>query len=132
MTAGPALVETGPAIDVRPGKETIVREDRNSNGFIQDAPPASAQRADARLRAAVDEFEGALKIALDELFDAIDDITPRRFIELNDDDEEDPLGAEITVKGFVVDDAKARVSDAFAELGWPLERALRELRKALR
>jgi hypothetical protein len=108
-----------------------VREDRNSNGFIQDAPPASARAEDGRLRAAVDEFESVLKIALDELFDAIDDIAPRRFIELSDD-EEDPLGAEITVKGFVVDDAKARVSDAFAELGWPLERALRELRKALR
>jgi hypothetical protein len=108
-----------------------VREDRNSNGFIQGASPAFARANDGRLRTAVDEFENVLKIALDELFDAIEDIAPRRFIELSDDDEEDPLGAEITVKGFVVDDAKARVSDAFAELGWPLERALRDLRKAL-
>jgi hypothetical protein len=74
-----------------------------------------------------------LKIAIDDLFDAVSDILPDRYLELSDDDvDEDPLGGEITVKGFIVDDAQEHISAAFDELRWPLERALRQLREALR
>ncbi len=111
-----------------------MREDRNSNGFIQDAPPASSQRADGLLRAALDEFENVLKIALDDFFEAVSDILPARYVELGDDDEDkDPLGEEVvTVKGFIVDGAQESLSEAFSALDWPLQRALRQLREALR
>jgi hypothetical protein len=110
-----------------------VREDIGSPGSVQDASPVFAQRNDGRLRAALDEFEGVLKIAVDDFFDAISDILPDRYLELSDPDEdEDVLGGEITAKGFIVDDAQARMNDAFDELRWPLERALRQLRGALR
>jgi hypothetical protein len=108
-------------------------EDRGSSGLVQDAPPASSQRNDSRLRAALDEFENVLKIALDDLFDAVSDVLPHRYVELSDGDEdEDPPGGEITVKGFIVDDAQETLSEAFSALDWPLQRALRQLREALR
>ena len=97
------------------------------------SPVLAEQNDDARLRAALDEFESVLKIAIDDLFDAVSDTLPDRYVELSDEDEtEDPLGEEVIVKGFIVDDAQERIDDAFSELRWPLERALRELRKALR
>ena len=110
-------------------------EDRGSSGLVQDAPPASSQRNDGRLRAALDEFENVLKIALDDLFDAVGDILPDRYVELSDDDEdedEDHPAGEITVKGFIVDDAQESLNEAFSALDWPLQRALRQLREALR
>lgn len=108
-------------------------EDRSSAGLVQGAS-VFTERNDRRVRPAIDEFEGALKIAVDDLFDAISDFVPDRYVELSDDDEvdEDPLGGEITVKGFIVDDAQERVNEAFAELDWPLKRALAQLRQALR
>jgi hypothetical protein len=110
-----------------------MREDRGSPTLAQGAPPVFVQRSDGRLRDVLDEFEGVLKIAIDDLFDAISDIVPDRYPELSDDDvDEDPLGGEITVKGFIVDDAQEQVDAAFDELRWPLERALRQLREALR
>jgi hypothetical protein len=42
-----------------------------------------------------------------------------------------PLGGEIAVKGFIVEDAQEQVNEAFDALDWPLKRALGELRKAL-
>ena len=100
--APPRRPDEARKFDVHPGKEeTIVREDIGSTGFVQDASPVFAQRNDGRLRAALDEFESVLKIAIDDLFDAISDVLPDRYVELSDDDEdEDPLGAEVTVKGF--------------------------------
>lgn len=107
--------------------------DRGSAGFARGAPPVFATANDGRLRAGLDEFEGALKIAIDDVFDAIGAILPDRYVELSDDDkDEDPPGGRITVKGFIVDDAQERVNEAFDELRWPLERALRQLRGTLR
>jgi hypothetical protein len=106
-----------------------VREDRGSADVVQGASPVFAQRNDGRLRAALEEFEGVLKIAIDDLFDAVSD----RYVELADDDrDEDPPGGEIAIKGVIVDDAQERLSEAFAALDWPLQRALRQLREALR
>jgi hypothetical protein len=97
------------------------------------SPVLAEQNDDARLRAALDEFENVLKIAIDDLFDAVSDTLPDRYVELSDEDEtEDSLGEEVIVKGFIVDDAQESLSKAFDELRWPLERALRELRKAVR
>jgi hypothetical protein len=110
-------------------------EDIGSTGLVQGASPVFAQRNDNRLRAALEEFESVLKIAIDDVFDAVSDILPDRYVELSDEDEdedEDPPGGEITVKGFIVDDAQESLSEAFAELDWPLQRALRQLREALR
>ena len=110
-----------------------MREDIGSTGLVQDASPVFAQRDDRRFRAALAEFEGVLKIAIDDVFDAIRDILPDRYIELSEDDvDEDPLGGEVTVKGLIIDDARERIDDAFGELRWPLKRALRQLREALR
>jgi hypothetical protein len=114
-------------------RKPIVGEDSGSSGFPQCASPVFAQRNDGRLRAALDEFEGVLKIVIDDLFDAVSDVLPDRYVELSDDDEgKDPLGGAITVEGFIVDDAQERVKEAFDELDWPLQRALRQLREALR
>jgi hypothetical protein len=110
-----------------------MNENRSSAGLEQGASPVFARHNDGRLRAALDEFENVLKIAVDDLFDTVSDTLPDRYVELSDEDEaEDPLGGEITVKGFIVDDAQERINDAFDELRWPLERALRELRRAVR
>jgi hypothetical protein len=105
-----------------------VREDIGSPGSVQDASPVFAQRNDGRLRAALDEFEGVLKIAIDDVFDVVSGILPARYLELSDPDEgEDVLGGEITAKGFIVDAAQARLDEAFGALDWPLKRALRQL-----
>jgi hypothetical protein len=110
-----------------------VSEDRGPGGFAQGASAVFAQRDDGRLRSALDEFENVLKIALDDLFNAISDILPDRYVALSDEDEdEDPPGREIVVAGLIVDDAQESLNEAFAELDWPLQRALRQLREALR
>ena len=110
-----------------------MNQNRSSAGLEQGASPVFAQHNDGRLRAALDEFENVLKIALDDLFDTVSDTLPDRYVELSDEDEaEDPLGGEITVKGFIVDDAQESLNEAFSALDWPLQRALRQLREALR
>jgi hypothetical protein len=110
-----------------------VGENSGSSGFVQ-AAAVFAQRDAGRLRVALDEFEGVLKIAIDDLFDAISDILPDRYVELSDGDEgeDPPPGGEIIVKGSIVDDAQESLNEAFAALDWPLQRALRQLRAALR
>jgi hypothetical protein len=125
----------GPQIDVHSGtgRNHHMSGDITSTGSVQGASPVFAQRDHDRLCAALDEFESVLKVAIDDLFDAISDILPDRYLELSDPDEdEDVLGGEITAKGFIVDDAQARMNDAFDELRWPLERALRQLRGGVR
>jgi hypothetical protein len=83
--------------------------------------------------ARLSEFEDDLGRLVDDLYIAVSNILPERYVELGDDVEEDPIGGAVTVEGFVVDDLRERVSEAFDDaLDWPLRRALRALREALR
>jgi hypothetical protein len=55
---------------------------------------------------------------------------PRRHIELNSDVEDDDAGRKL--KNVILDVASERIEDAFSDFNWPLQRALRQLRRALR
>jgi hypothetical protein len=118
-----------------------VREDRGSADLAQGASPVPAQRNDGRLRAALDEFEGVLKIAADDLAEAIDCAVDRptcfvdhleENLEKTDADSVTVDRSSIEVARALHDDGEGEIASAFADFGWSISRALRELRKALR
>jgi hypothetical protein len=94
---------------------------------VKQDDPVIAQRRNGR--AALDEFEIELEHALADLRLNIGDIVPSRYIEQNSDGEDD---AGRKLKDVIVDVASGRIEDAFSDFNWPLQRALRQLRRALR
>ena len=115
--------------------------DIGSTGFVQDASPVLARANDGRLRAALDEFEGVLKIAVDDLEDEIDCAVarPSCFVDHLEEDLEkkdaDSVAVDrssIEVARALHDDVEGEIASAFDEFRWPLKRALRQLREALR
>jgi hypothetical protein len=87
----------------------------------------------ARVRAALAEFETLLERASDDLAIAIADIIPDRFVELEDDDD-DGAGDNVArvIKGAIVEYPADDIADAFDDFDWVVKRALRQLREALR
>ena len=72
---------------------------------------------------ALAEFEIELERALADLRLSIGDIVPRRYIKLNSDDDDVDVG---------VGDPYDRIEDSFSDFTWPVQRALQQLRRALR
>jgi hypothetical protein len=102
----------------------------HSDGFaVKQDDQVIAQRGSDR--ASLAEFEIDLERALADLRLNIGDIVPSLYVELNRDDEDDDAGCK-PIKGVIVDDAYVRIQDAFSDFTWPLQRALRQLRRASR
>jgi hypothetical protein len=87
-----------------------------------------AQRGNGH--AVLAEFEIELEHALAGLRSNIGDVVPSRYIQLNNDEEDDETGHKL-IKGVIVGDACARIEDAFTDFAWPLQHALQRLRGAL-
>jgi hypothetical protein len=87
-----------------------------------------AQRGNGH--AALVEFESELGHGLADLSLNIGDIVPCRYIELNSGDEHDDASRKL--KDIFIDVTYSRIEVAFSEFNWPLRRALRQLRSAVR
>jgi hypothetical protein len=102
----------------------------HSDGFaVKQDDQVIAQRGSGR--ASLGEFEIELEHALADLRLNIGDIVLSRYIELKSDDEDDGASGTL-IKGVIVDDVYGRIEDAFSNFTWPLQRALRRLRRVLR
>jgi hypothetical protein len=101
----------------------------HSDGFVvKQDDQVIAQRRNGR--ASLAEFEIELEHALADLRRNIGDIVSSRYIELNSDVEDDDAGRKL--KNVIVDVASGRTEDAFSDFNWLLQRALQQLRRALR
>jgi hypothetical protein len=99
------------------------------DGFVvKQDDQVIAQRGNGR--AALVEFESKLEHGLADLRLYIGDIVSSRCIDLSSDDKDDDAGRNL--KDVIVDVASERIEDAFSDFNWSLQRALRQLRRALR
>jgi len=101
---------------------------RRDEFVVKQDDQVIAQRRNGR--AALAEFEIEFEHALADLRLNIGDIVSSRCIELSSDDKDDDAGRNL--KDVIVDVASERIEDAFSDFNWPLQRALRQLRRALR
>ena len=101
---------------------------RRDEFVVKQDDQVIAQRRNGR--AALAEFEIEFEHALADLRLNIGDIVSSRCIELSSDDKDGDAGRNL--KDVIVDVASERIEDAFSDFNWPLQRALRQLRRALR